>query len=227
MSRRVTFFCLGLCCAFATANAQSKASANDANLTAEELSVNAKQLYVSGKYAEAAALYQQFMSAYGKAKEAQEAVRQMRYPLAMSLLQMGKYPQALEEIGAALANNPPIDVAQKQELTFWKGVCEMQGKEYEAARKTFDGFLTMFPPGADRNPNYAVSNPAIKKLAEARLLIGTCLLLDEKYKEAGAYYQQTKGGLIPVNRGRATVLELYALLEAEDNAGALKLVMEE
>jgi len=227
MSRRVTIFCLGLCGAFATAGAQPKASANDSNLTAEGLSVNAKQLYLAGKYAEAAALYQQFLAAYGRAKEAQEAVRQMRYPLAMSLLQMGKYAQALEEIDAALVNNPPLDIAQKQELTFWKGVCEMQEKEYEEARKTFEGFLTMFPPGAERNPNYAVSNPAIQKLAEARLLIGTCQLLEEKYKDAAGYYQKIKASLIPVNRGRATVLELYALLEADDNDSALKLVMEE
>jgi tetratricopeptide (TPR) repeat protein len=203
------------------------ASANDANMTADELAVNARSLYTQGKYAEAAALYQKFIADYGTANEAQEAVRQMRYPLAMSLLQMGKYSDAFEEIGTALANNPPLDVAQKQELTFWKGVCEMQDKEYEDARKTLEGFLTMFPPGADRNPNYVVSNPAIQKLAEARLLIGTCLLLDEKSKDAAAYYQQIKGGLVPVNRGRATVLELYALLEAEDNDGAMKLVMEE
>lgn len=227
MYKRVTVFCLGLGCAFAPLHAQYKPSANDANLTAEELTVNAKQLYLAGKYAEAAALYQQFMSTYGSAKEAQEAVRLMRYPLAMSFLQMGKYAQALEEINAALTAVPAIDTPQKQELTFWKGICEMQDKDYEAARKSLEGFLTIFPPGAERNPNYAVTNPAIQKLPEAKLLIGTCLLLDEKYKEAAAYYSKVKGSLNPVNRGRATVLELYALLEADDNEGALKLVMEE
>src|SRR5262249_41426960 len=126
MYRSVLVIVLGVCCALASARAQVTASANDQNLTADELSVNAKQLYVAGKYAEAAKLYQQFLTTYGSAKEAQEAVRQMRYPLAMSLLQMGKYSEALEAIKTALANNPAIDTAQKQELSFWKGVCEMQ-----------------------------------------------------------------------------------------------------
>lgn len=227
MLKRVIVFGLGLCCAFAPLHAQYKPSANDANLTAEELMVNAKQLYVAGKYAEAAAQYQLFISTYGAAKEAQEAVRQMRYPLAMCFLQMGKFTQALDEIKVALAAVPAIDTPQKQELAFWKGVCEMQDKEYETARKSLEEFLTVFPPGAERNANYAVSNPAIQKLPEAKLLIGTCLLLDEKYKEAAEYFHIVKPGLSPVNRGRAVVLELYALLEANDEDKAMALVSEE
>jgi TolA-binding protein len=227
MFRRVTVFCLGLWCAFAAAKAQPKASANDANLTAEELSVNASQLYAAGKYAEAAAKYQAFIAAYGKAKEAQAAVRLMRYPLAMSLLQLQKFPEARQAIAEALANDPPIAQQEKQELTFWKGVCEMQDKDYEDARNSLEQFIALFPPGSERNPNYVAQFPAIHKIPEARLLLGTSFLLDEKYQEAAPFFAGIKPGLAPVDRGRASVLELYALLEANEDDKAMALVAEE
>lgn len=218
---------VSVCCAFAAARAQTTASANDANLTAEELSVNASQLYTAGKYAEAAAKYRAFIAAYGKAKEAQAAVRLMRYPLAMSLLQLQKFSEAQEAIKEALANDPPIAQQEKQDLTFWKGVCEMQDKDYEAARKSFEEFLALFPPGSERNPNYLAQFPAVQKIPEARLLISTSFLLDEKYKEAAEHLTGIQPGLAPSNRGRATVLELYALLEANEDDKAMALIAKE
>ena len=224
---RIAFvFLLGVF-AVAPLHAQSQASANDQNLTADELSVHAKALYTQGKYAEAAALYRQFIASFSQSKESQEAIRQMRYPLAMSLLQMKKFNDAQTAIKEALENQPPLDEQQKQELMFWKGVCEMEAKDYEAARKSFDQFIANFPPGAERNPNYAAQFPAMQKLPEAKLLIGTSFILDDKYKEAAAYLEKIKPTLVPQNRGRATVLQLYALLEAEDTEGAMKLVMAE
>lgn len=202
-------------------------AANDQNLSAEELVVNARSLYTQGKYTEAAALYQRFITDYGKAAEAQEAIRQMRYPLALSLLQMQKFPEAGEAIAVALSADPPLDQQLRQELVFWQGVCQMQEQDFAAAGKTLEDFLKMFPPGSERNPNYVKQFPAIQKVPEARLLIGTCLLLDEKFPEAAAYFSQIKSILDPVNRGRATVLELYALLEANDDDKALALVKEE
>lgn len=218
---------VSFCCALAAAHAQPAASANDANLTAEELSVNASQLYAAGKYQEAADKYRAFISAYGKAKEAQAAVRLMRYPLAMSLLQLQKFSDAQEAITEALANDPPIAQQEKQDLTFWKGVCEMQDKDYEAARKSFEQFLALFPPGSERSPNYLAQFPAAQKIPEAKLLIGTAFLLDEKYNEAAEYLVGTKPSLTPSNRGRAAVLELYALLEANEEDKAMALVEKE
>jgi len=224
--RFVFVFLLGLL-AVAPLRAQQQASANDQGLTADELSVHAKTLYTQGKYAEAAALYRQFITNFGQSKESQPAIREMRFPLAMALLQMRKFTDAQIAIKEALANAPPIDEQQKQELMFWKGVCEMEDKDYEAARKSFDQFIAVFPPGADRNPNYIAQFPAMQKVPEAKLLIGTSYILDDKFKEAAAYEAKIKPTLIPQNRGRATVLELYALLQADDTEGAMKLVMEE
>jgi DNA uptake lipoprotein len=227
MSKRVLVVGLGCWCALVSAGAESRISANDANLTAEELAVNASQLYAAGKYAEAAAKYQAFLTAYGRAKEAQAAVRGMRYPLAMCLLHLQKFAEAREAIAEALAHEPPLAQQERQGLTFWKGVCELQEKDHEAARTTFGQFIALFPPGAERNPNHAALYPAARKIPEARLLIGASLLLDEKFPEAAAHFAGIKSGLAPVDRGRAAVMELYARLEANDEDGAMALVAEE
>ncbi len=225
---RFVLICVLAAGAFVPAvSAQTTASANDQNLTANELAVNAKSLYTQGKYAEAAALYRKFIGDYGAAKEAQEAVRQMRYPLAMSLLQTQKFPEAREAIDAALRNDPAVDAHLRQELVFWKAVCEMQDQEYGTARQSLEQFLAQFPTGAERNPSYAKQFPAIQKSSEARMLIGTCLLLEEKHKEAAAYFAEIESALPPADRGRATVLELYALLEAGEHDRAMDLVTEE
>jgi len=226
---RVVFFCmLAVAGAFLPAvSAQMTASANDQNLTADELAVNAKSLYTQGKYADAAALYRKFIGEYGAAKEAREAVRQMRYPFAMALLQLQKFPEAEEAIDAALKNDPAVEAHLRQELVFWKAVCQMQDKDYAAAGRTLEQFLAQFPAGAERNPSYAKQFPAIQKIPEARMLIGTCLLLDEKYREAAAYFAEIPSALPPADRGRATVLELYARLEAGEDDRAMDLVAAE
>ena len=59
------------------------------------------------------------------------------------------------------------------------------------------------------------------------MLIGTCLLLDGKCKDAADYYARVKQSLIPINQGRATVLQLHALLEAGDEDEAMKVIIEQ
>lgn len=202
-------------------------SAADNNMTAEELAVNASQAYQARDYAKAFSLYRKFIEQFGEAKEAQEAIRQMRYPMAMCLFHLKKFSEAIEAIDFALKVEPPLQNAQRQDLTFWKGVCYIQEQDYENARKAFEVFLTMFLPNGERDPRYVQDHPAILKVPEARLLIGTCFLMDNKFKEAAEYLALIKPTLIPVNRGRATVMQLRALVEGEDYDGANKLIMEE
>ena len=202
-------------------------AADNQDLTADELAVNASSRYAQGNYAEAAKLYRKFVADFGSAVEAQATVRQMRYPLAMCLLRLQRFSEALDAIREALASDPPIEVAHSQDLLFWRGVCEMQEKQSEQARKTLEQFVALFPAGSERNPGYLRQFPAVQKVSEARLLIGTCLLLDGKCKDAADYYARVKQSLIPINQGRATVLQLHALLEAGDENEAMKVVIEQ
>ena len=202
-------------------------AADNQDLTADELAVNASSLYAQGKYDEAAAMYRKFVADFGSAAEGRAAVRQMRYPLAICLLRLGRFAEALDAIKEALASDPPIEVAHSQDLLFWRGVCEMQEKQSEQARKTFEQFVALFPAGSERNAGYLRQFPAVQKASEARLLMGTCLLLEGKCKDAADYYARIKRSLIPINQGRATVLQLHALLEAGDEDEAMKVVIEE
>ncbi|MFZ0710393.1 MAG: tetratricopeptide repeat protein [Terrimicrobiaceae bacterium] len=202
-------------------------AANNQDLTADELAVNASSLYAQGKYGEASAAYRKFFADFGSAVEAREAIRQMRYPLVMCLLRLQKFSEALGAIKEALASDPPIDAAQSQDLLFWRGVCEMQEKQNTQARETLERFVELFPPGSDRQAAFLRRFPAGHKVSEARLLIGACLLLDGKSRDAAEYFARVKQGLIPINRGRATVLQLHALLEAGNDDEAMKIVTEE
>ena len=199
----------------------------DQDLTADELVVNAAALYAKGKYNEAASLYRKFIADFGEAADAQAALRQMRYPLAICLVRLQRFEEASDAIDDALASDPPIDHAQTQELVFWKGVCGIEQEHGEAARKTLEKFLELFPIGTERNPGYARKFPAILKVPEARLLVGTCLLLEGKPGDAADYYARVKTEMVPINRGRATVLQLHALLEAGKDDEAMKVVREE
>ncbi len=196
-------------------------------LTAQEYYTNAERLYLDGKYAEAADLYQKFLTDFGQSKEATEAIRSIRYRHAMCFVQMKKFSDAIEPLQLALAQHPPFQQSDVQELQFWLGVANMEDKNYPEAREALEKFLTLFPPGAERNPSYAQQFPAAIKIPEARILIGSAWLLEEKYKEAAEYYASLKPGMIPESRSRAVILQLYALLEDNQNLAAMKLIEEE
>jgi hypothetical protein len=91
---------------------------------------------------------------------------------------------------------------------------------------TLERFIGLFADGSDRKAASARQLPVHEKVPEGRLLIGACLLLEGKYKEAAEYYARLKEGLRPVDRGRATVLQLHALIEAEDADAAMKVVID-
>ncbi len=227
--RQICFFVLfGVFAAQLPAQISTGAvSAANQNLTAEQIAVAASLAYQKTQYAEALALYKKFIESFGEAKEAQAAIREMRYPMAMCLFHLKKFSDAVEAIDIALGVQPALDEYLRQDLTFWKGVCLMQEEDTTKARECFEKFITMFPPGAENQPSYIKSHLSIQKIPEAKLLIGQTYLIEDKYKEGADYLAKIKPSLIPVNRGRATVMQLRALIEADDNEGALKLVMEE
>ncbi|HEY8901798.1 MAG TPA: tetratricopeptide repeat protein [Chthoniobacterales bacterium] len=183
------------------------------DMTAEERYLAAINAYNAGKFAEAVVGFQRFEQDFSKTEAGQKAMANLRYPYAMSLLHTQKFPAALEVIQATLAATPPPIAEQREDLVFYKGVCEMQDQEYAAARKSFDTFVKEFPRS--------------KQAAEAMLLYGTTWVLEEKWAEAAKQFAAIRPLVDPVDRGRATVLELYALMQEEKFDDALALVVEE
>jgi len=197
-------------------------------LPADKLLIKAAADYTSGKWAEAAAGYQSFINDYGASLEAREAMASLRYPLAMCYIQEQKYEEAGKAVATALGFQPALPPREKQELMFWKGVCLMQADDLPAARKSLEEFVALFAPGADRIPAQVSSFPAVQKVPEAQLLIGTAYLMEEKFKEAADYFAALKPQLFHAeNRGRATVLELFALVQAGQDERAMELVRKE
>ncbi len=208
----------------ATLRAQS---IQDSGLTAQEYLDKGAQAFLSGKYEETIKLYQEFETQFGKSTEAAPLLRNTYYRLAMSFIHLKKFEEAILAIETALAANPPLQKSEIEELTFWLGAAQLQEEEFESARATLEKFLSLFPPGAERNPAVTAQSPAAVRIPEARILIGTAWLLEEKFREAADYYAALKPGTIPDDRGRATVLRLYALLQDNDDDAAMELIAAE
>ncbi len=182
-------------------------------MTAEELYGAIFAAFNNGRYAEAIAGIKQFEQGFASSEQGRVAMGKLRYPLAMSYLHLQKFEDASEAITACLKAQPPPSTVQREELLFYQGVCQMQADENEPAKQTFAQFLREFP--------------VARQAQEAALLIGTTDLLAGRNAEAAAYFGSIKARLDPVNRGRAAVLQLYALLQAGNRDAALALVLEE
>lgn len=196
-------------------------------LTAQECYTNAERLFSEGKYSEAADLFEKLVADFGESKEAVEAIRSIRYRHAMCFVYTKAFGRAIQAIQVALQQQPPLRTAEVQELEFWLGVANIEEKNFADARAALEKFLTFFPPGAEKTPSFGEQYPAAMKIPEARILIGSTWLLEGKYQEAAAYYEKIKAGMIPENRSRAVILQLYALLEGKQNEAATKVIEEE
>ncbi len=204
-------------CATATAVTLSLAGAFAQGIgqgkTADELYMGAVGAYNNGQYEAAVSGFQKFAVDFGGSEQGKEAMGAIRYPLAMSLLHLQKFDEGMEAIQDALKAEPGPSLDQKEDLLFYLGVCQMQAEELELARGTFDEFVRTYPES--------------KQTEEAALLAGTSWLLQGKNAEAADHFASVKSGMNEVNRGRASVLELYALLQSEERDRALALVVAE
>ncbi len=209
--------------------AQDVSPVDVSSLTADEHLHQADSAYNKRDYAAAAELYRAFFNNYAQSNEPQikEVIRRRRYELAMCHVQLRQFGEAAQAVAEALAVSPPLDERNIQDLTFWRGVGELESKDYTAARTTFAGFVKLFPPDAHQDPGTVRQFPAASRIPEALLLEGTALLLDEKYAEAAKHFAAIKPALPRETRGRATVLEFYSLLEAGNPDAALALVLRE
>jgi tetratricopeptide (TPR) repeat protein len=218
---------LALLAGFTPLSANDSAPVVSGGLTADEAYNKARQLFSEKEFAGALDLYLGFIADYGEAEQAREAVRNSRYPIAICMIQLGRYADAVDAIGTALALEPPLPQDQIKDLTFWLAIANLQENQYAAARAELEKFLDMFPPQAENNPLYARRDPAALRIPEARALIGTSYILEQLYREAADYYEELKPTLKPENRGRAVVFQLHALLQLGDYDAAMRVVTEE
>ncbi len=189
------------------------------DLTAEgpsELLERGRTAFAANDFAVAEAALETFMTDYGTAAEAEEAVRLHRPLLAISKVGLKKFAEARGWIDESLTD-PEIDPALADELRFWRAICLMQAGELVPAQRAFGEYWAN--EGHD----------AVKRY-EALLLFAT-LYLQQGFPEAAAdflegqlpHYRETA----PEAASRAVVLELYARIEADQPDEALAVLRRE
>ena len=200
--------------------------------TADELFAQARKFFEERNFQAALDAYLQFKTDYGEAEEAKVATFNSLYPTAICFVQLSKFSEAVTAINEALEKQGPnpqtqITPRQRQDLTFWLGVAQLQEKNYAEARSAMENFIALFPPDAEKSPLYVRQNPPAARLGEARAIIGTSYILEGKFQEAVDFYAKLKPTLSPDARGRAVIFQLYALEQLGDFDGAMKVVTEE
>jgi len=197
------------------------------DLTANELFERARTLFNQKNYKDALNAYLQFKREYGSSPEAAKALHSSLYPVAISCVFDNKFEEAVQAINEALAANPPLPTQQIQELAFWHGISNLQIKDYGATRAALEKFIALFPTDAEKNAFLVRQNPATSRITEARMLIGTSWILEEKFREAADYFATLKPELDENTRSRAVIYQLHALLQLGDSDAAMAVLEEE
>ncbi|MFM8716130.1 MAG: tetratricopeptide repeat protein, partial [Spartobacteria bacterium] len=198
-----------------------------AGLTANELFEQARTLFNQKNYKDALEAYLKFKAEFSTSPDAAKALQESLYPLAMCFVQQSRFAEAVPAITEALDAKPPLSPQQIQELSFWLGIANLQNQDHAAARAALEKFISLFPQGSEKNPLTIRQNPAAARLTEARMLVGTSWILEQKYREAADYYATLKPTLGAEIRGRAVIYQLHALLQLGDNDAAMAVVNEE
>jgi TolA-binding protein len=157
-----------------------------------------------------------------------ETVRRIRPLLVTARLRQRKYENTSSLLEEVLQDSQ-LDPVAADELAFWRGLCHLQNGDPSTARQAFADYYHGKFPGVDALPATAQRVRAGRR-AETLLLQASCLL-QENTPAAAAAFLSTH---IPTLRhqklieaaGRATVLQLHALMEAGHEAEALTLVRE-
>lgn len=185
-----------------------------AGQTAEELATAGLTNFAAGRYLEAEAAFTKFLSGYGSNPQVADVLPRIYPPLALSRVHLKKFDLALEAIRTFLQRyGKAAPVGTLEELRFWQGICEAQTQNYKAASAILAAFVKDFPKSAKR--------------PEAMLLAGSILVLEEKFPAAATYFGEIKVNLRGAERGRAVLLELFAVTKKGDRDGALRLAMAE
>jgi len=180
--------------------------------TARDLIIRADAAYNEKRHADAVSGYQKFLADYGASAEAKPLLPHVRYNLSAALVQTQQFPAAVGAIEEALKLEE-LTPEQKENLGFWRAVSLMQSGQQGEAQVALAEFMEQFPRSRRRQ--------------DAAILVATALLAGEKKREAAEAFAEIRSDPESVHRGRATVLELYSLLETGQEQAALELLAAE
>jgi tetratricopeptide (TPR) repeat protein len=208
--------------------APATSASEAANLTPLELVRTVHQAYNAARWPEAESLCSQLIETWSGTPEMAETVRRIRPLLVTARLRQRKYENTSSLLEEVLQDSQ-LDPVAADELAFWRGLCHLHIGDPSTARQAFADYYHGKFPGVDALPAAAQRVRAGRR-AETLLLQASCLL-QENTPAAAAAFLTTH---IPTLRhqklieaaGRATVLQLHALMEAGHDAEALTIVRE-
>ncbi len=183
--------------------------------TSAELLAKARQAFRQGDFVMAEAFFAAFERDFGAEPEVAKIVEQNKPLIALCKISNGKVAEAVPYIEASIAM-PKLPRDILEELTFWLAIHRMQTGEYRDAQEWFGKF-------------YQQKDFDGMKRAEALIMFGTCYVLQGYHRTAAEFFEAQIPKLQSSEAarefaGRAIVLSLHSLLEAENYDGALQLI---
>jgi TolA-binding protein len=173
--------------------------------TADDLLQRGSSAFNAGNFAEAAKIYENFLTSYGSSPEAQKVKPEVYPLLAASYLQTQK-PEAAEPIIETYIEEFPQGKAVP-DMSFWLGLSRYQQGKFGPAISAFETFLKNYP-----------NTP---QTSEAQMLMANSQFQEKKYKEAATLFELASKTRDPLTAERAMLMRLQSLLESQDLDGAL------
>jgi tetratricopeptide (TPR) repeat protein len=209
---RLVSVILGLCLLMPTA--WTVAQDEGEPMTALELFQAGQTAYQRRDFETARQHFEQFLEAYGEAEEVQEAVKSVRPLLAICFIRTRNFDEAHEGIDKVLEDSSTMR-SIRLELTFWKGVCQLQAADYSGSQVTFGTYYKKAPRSDPRR-------------MEAAILFGTGYILQEQFADAISFLEERIKDAeesAPEAAARLMTLQLHAYLQTNqlDEAVALTL----
>lgn len=185
--------------------------------TASERLAAAREAFRAKDYAGAEKQWAEFIEIYGAEPQVAAALEEIKPLRALAKLRLKQYAEAtplLEEALASPQTPKPIAV----ELSFWRGLCRMQAKDYRSAQVALGEFYRAQKSVADQR----------SRCHEALLLFGVCSTLLGEHADAVDFLSWQMPRLRRESKevaARATILLLYSMLEAGQRDAALDFVL--
>jgi tetratricopeptide (TPR) repeat protein len=160
--------------------------------------------YLAQHWAEAAEVFQRFLDTYAADAALAEPVKKVQPLLALAYLRQSKLDLAEKPSIAALAD-PGLDPLVRAELRFFAGLAALQSGKHEEARKHLGAVFNDLQVESSRR-------------MEALVLGGMSFVMEQNWPGAVTFF--TKYGkeirtASPEAGGRADILHLHALIQAE------------
>lgn len=170
-----------------------------ASSTAEEYLAQASRAMAQENWEEAASAYKGFTRDFTR-PETEHVITKFQPALAVCLLKLARYEEALPTLQKALSFRPPLPPGLQNELQFQSGICEWQLKHYAQARNHLSKFLEQCSSG--------------ELFQQALLRIAQCHLLEGNPTAAAEHLAQSRAKFDPTYAPQALLAQIRALLAA-------------